>query len=236
MFLANHGAVAVQEGSRRGRRRLRGAPPAAPPGDPGEGGGRGGGGEGGDGSGDGASGADGNAGAGPFALALALAGITTLFVVLLAVWLFLRRPAPDWRATGALHALWISTACLLASSAAVELAARCTPARRTSLKWLLASLALGAAFLAAQVHLWLSLWRAGLVPAASGYAAVLFALTSLHALHVLGGLAFLSTLAWRLHATPPSAARRPSVRLGAVYWHFMGGLWLVLFALLYFVR
>jgi heme/copper-type cytochrome/quinol oxidase subunit 3 len=31
-----------------------------------------------------------------------------------------------------------------------------------------------------------------------------------------------------------SAAR--SVRLGALYWHFMGLLWLVLFALLYFVR
>jgi heme/copper-type cytochrome/quinol oxidase subunit 3 len=33
-----------------------------------------------------------------------------------------------------------------------------------------------------------------------------------------------------------SAAHVSSVRLGAVYWHYMGALWLVLFTLLYFVR
>ena len=82
-----------------------------------------------------------------------------------------------------------------------------------------------------QVTLWAAVWSAGLVPASSGYAAVFFALTGLHALHVLGGLAFLTALLRR-------AAREGAVSLrhGAVYWHFMGVLWLVLFTLLYFVR
>jgi heme/copper-type cytochrome/quinol oxidase subunit 3 len=80
-------------------------------------------------------------------------------------------------------------------------------------------------------------WRAGVVPATSGYAAVFFAITGLHALHVLCGLGILGVLALRLGRGARSAASAArSVRLGALYWHFMGLLWLVLFALLYFVR
>jgi cytochrome c oxidase subunit 3 len=226
-----HGAAAVLVAPRRGRRKEHGTPPGAPPRDrDGDG----------DGGSDGAAPAGGADGVGFFALALALAGITTLFVVLIAVWLFLRRPATDWRgaeAAGALDALWLSTVCLAASSAAVELAARRArdgaPARRATLRWLATSLALGLAFLAAQVWLWIGLWHAGLVPSASGYAAVFFTLTGLHALHVLGGLGFLGALAVWLRRR---ARELPSVRLGALYWHFMGALWLVLFSLLYFVR
>ena len=226
------GAAAVLVAPRRDRRRDHGAPPLVPPRDSDGGGG--------DGGGDGAFPAGDAGGVGPFALALALAGITTLFVVLIAVWLCLRRPAADWRAaeaSGALDPLWFSTACLLASSAAVELAARRArtgnAARHATLRWLVAGLALGLGFVVAQVWLWIGLWRAGIVPSASGYAAVFFALTGLHALHVLGGLGFLGVLVLWLRRR---ARHVPSVRLGAVYWHFMGALWLVLFTLLYFVR
>jgi cytochrome c oxidase subunit 3 len=223
--------AAVLVAPRSLRRKKHGGPPIVPPGDS-EGGGGGG-------DGDGFRRAEGAGEIGPFALALALAGITTLFLVLIAVWLFLRRPAPDWRAAnaGALDALWLSTICLAASSAAVELAARRAragaSARRATQRWLVASVVLGLGFLAAQVVLWIGLWHAGLVPSASGYAAVFFALTGLHALHVVGGLGFLGALSLWLRR---SAARVSSVRLGAVYWHYMGALWLVLFTLLYFVR
>jgi cytochrome c oxidase subunit 3 len=91
---------------------------------------------------------------------------------------------------------------------------------------------LGLAFLVAQAQLWATLWRAGFVPATSGYAAVFFALTGLHALHVLGGLAFLGFLVRGLGHD----VHAPGVRLGAVYWHYMGVIWVVLFALLYWVR
>jgi cytochrome c oxidase subunit 3 len=228
------GTAAVLLAPRRGRRKERGLPPGVPPGDSDGGGGGGGGG------GSGPAGAGGADGIGRFALTLALAGITTLFAVLIAVWLLLRRPAGDWRgsgAVGALDALWVSTACLLASSVAVELAARRVRGgqdeRRSAQHWLATSVALGLGFLGAQAYLWLGLWRAGLVPSSSGYAAVFFALTGLHGLHVVGGLAFLGALFLWLRR---SASGVPSVRLGALYWHFMGALWLVLFALLYFVR
>lgn len=224
------GAAAVLVAPRRDRRREYGTPPGAPPRDRD--------GDGGEGDGGGSSPAGDAGGVGPLALALALAGITILFVVLIAAWLFLRRPAPDWRAadaTGALNALWLSTACLLASSVAVELAARRAGLRKRqqALRWLVASLVLGLSFLAAQAWVWTGLLHAGLVPSASGRAGVFFVLTGLHALHVLGGLGFLGTLAVFLRRQP---VRVSSVRLGAVYWHYMGALWVVLFTLLYFLR
>jgi len=197
--------------------------------------GDGGGGDRGDDRGPGPDGAD---GFGSFALGLALIGIATLFLVLLAVCVFLRRPALDWGAfhSPALEALWVSTACLAASSAALEASARAARRageRPAAVRWLVTALLLGATFLAAQVLLWIGLVRAGLVPASSGYAAVFFALTSLHALHVLGGLGFLAALVVEARVAGPRPVR---VRLAAVYWHFMGAIWLVLFALLYFVR
>lgn len=184
---------------------------------------------------------DGPQGLGRLALGLALLGISTLFAVLIAVALLLRRPAADWPARGTppLGALWASSACLLASSLAAEHAARSArggpSARRTVVRGLAASLLLGAAFVAAQVALWLAWRRAGYVPASSGYAAVFFSLTGLHALHVLGGLVFLAALGlrWARAEAVPSAG---SVRLGALYWHFMGLLWLVLVALFVLVR
>ena len=208
----------------------------AGPADPGGGGG------GGDGDGEGAAGDA--ACAGRFALGLAMAGISTLFLVLLAVWILLRRRAPDWPPPGGLappQALWISTFFLAASSAAVEVAARIArsldAARRGAcLSWLGLGFLLGVAFLCAQVFLWRALWSSGLVPSSSGYAAVFYALTGLHGLHVLGGLGFLAGLIFDLRRARSVLTRRHAVRLSAIYWHFMGAIWLVLFTLLYFVR
>lgn len=210
-------------------RRAGGNPPRRPAG------GNGGGGGGGDGEGDrGHPRTPGSAGS--FALFLALGGITTLFLVVVAVWWLLRRDALAWNgagAPGATGSMWLSTLLLLASGLAVELAARTEGSRpRATRLWLDASLVLGVLFLLAQTRLWLELWRAGFVPARSTQAAGFFALTGLHALHVLGGLLFLAALTLRRRRAP---ARPTSVRLGAIYWHYMGALWLVLFTLLVWI-
>jgi cytochrome c oxidase subunit 3 len=180
-------------------------------------------------------------GAGSLGLALALAGIATFFVVLVAVWLFLRRHERDWPPEGGWtppHALWISTLLLAASSALVERAARLARAptwRPALLRTLAAGFVLGLAFLGAQVFLWRTLWRDGLLPSTSGYGAVFYALTGLHGLHVAGGLVYLARVGLDLFAPEAFLRRRHGVRLAATYWHFMGALWLVLFTLLYFV-
>ena len=220
-------------------RRERSAPPPPPPVDRGNGGG--GGGE----RGDGPPPVPDRPppGAASFGLTLAMIGISTLFLVLLAVWLLLRRNAPDPSRSASFippNALWISTLVLLASGATVERAARIArgtrPAAGGVLRWLASSIVLGSSFLGAQAYLWWSLIELGLVPASGAYGAIFYALTGLHAVHVLGGLATMGgSMMWVNRDSGPFQ-RAEAIRLCARYWHFMGVVWLVLFAILYFLR
>jgi cytochrome c oxidase subunit 3 len=169
-------------------------------------------------------------------LVLALAGIGTLFSIFLAAWILLRRLEPDAARASALvppRMLWISTCLLLVSSLALELARRSLRARRSPARWLLASLGLGLAFLLAQALLWRHFLSAGIFPSSGAYGATFFALTGLHAAHVVFGIAWLARASVRALRLGPTAG---PLELLAVYWHFMGCLWLALFAALYFVR
>ncbi len=222
-------------------RRERSTPPPPPPVDRGDGGGDGGGGE----HGDGPPPVPDRPppGAASFALGLAMIGISTLFLVLLAVWLLLRRNAPDPARSASFippNALWISTFVLLASSATVERAARIArgirPVAGAVLRWLSWSLVLGFSFLGAQGYLWWSLIDLGLVPSSGAYGATFYALTGLHAVHVLGGLATMGGSMMRVGRDSGPFRRAGAIRLCATYWHFMGVVWLVLFATLYFLR
>lgn len=205
------------------RARRRSEPPRRPPE---EGGG------GGDGPGDGAgprgAGAPGEPGF--LALALLVVGITTFFLVLVAIALLLRRPAPDWRAATVelpFLRLAASSAALIASGVCFERAARRPQRARRELA---GGLGAGLVFLVLQVWLWFALASRGAAPAAGGYLAVLYVLTGLHALHALGGLGY--SIRLFLQARPAATA----LRLAALYWHFMGLVWAVVLALLLFGR
>ena len=99
---------------------------------------------------------------------------------------------------------------------------------------LMTTAALGALFLLVQAASWLTWfgavrdewqasneWRVAL----TGF----FVLSGLHALHVIGGLGALIHT-WRLVAADAVIGDR--VRYCAMYWHFLGAVWLVLYALL----
>jgi cytochrome c oxidase subunit 3 len=93
-----------------------------------------------------------------------------------------------------------------------------------------ASFVLGLLFLGLQLALWITVWRAGLLPTAGPYPSVFWALTTFHALHVLVGLGALGALAWRTARGIYNAARHLPVRLWTMYWHFVGAVWLLIFA------
>jgi heme/copper-type cytochrome/quinol oxidase subunit 3 len=94
---------------------------------------------------------------------------------------------------------------------------------------------LGATFLALQSVVWVSLWNAGLRPDGGPYPSVFYALTSFHALHVLVGLAALAWLAARALAGNLGPARRQALRLWAMYWHFVGAVWVAMYLAVYVV-
>jgi cytochrome c oxidase subunit 3 len=92
---------------------------------------------------------------------------------------------------------------------------------------------LAAVFLGLQSYVWGTLWRDGLQPDGGPYGSVFYALTGFHALHVLVGLVALVALAVRASRGGLGAAASLPVRLWGMYWHFVGVVWLAIYAIVY---
>lgn len=132
-----------------------------------------------------------------------------------------RMALADWQPLPTPALAWANLALLAAASVCAQLASR--QAGRTA--WALAgALALG--FVAGQLLLWRQLAGQGHGVASGPAAGFFYLLSGLHAAHLAGGL-----LAWGLCWQGGPHARR----LCARYWHFLLGLWLLLFAVLFVV-
>ena len=88
------------------------------------------------------------------------------------------------------------------------------------------------AFLAGQLLAWRQLDAAGYFLAANPANAFFYLLTGVHGLHLLGGLVALGMTAAKAWRGFEVDQVRLSVRLCAIYWHFLLAVWLVLFGLL----
>jgi cytochrome c oxidase subunit 3 len=142
-------------------------------------------------------------------LVIFLGATAMLFAALLLAYTIVRSEAPSWPPAGAppfpRGAAAANTLALVAASLAL---------RRGSAR---AALLFGAAFLAGQALLWRHLVAIHLGPAAGALGEVFFALSALHALHVLGGLLALAL----------TGARR--LRLLTIYWDFVLIVWVVVY-------
>jgi cytochrome c oxidase subunit 3 len=76
--------------------------------------------------------------------------------------------------------------------------------------------------------------------AANPHSSFFYVLTGAHGLHLLGGilgLDFLLLRSWRKRFDERGTAKRQAVvDAVALYWHFMDGLWIYLFLLLFLWR
>jgi len=144
-------------------------------------------------------------------------------------------PPPGFRLPTALPL--VNTAVLLGSSVTLALGLRDLRAGRAQRLawWIGLTLALGAVFLALQLVVWRSVWQSGLHVDTSIYGSVFYALTVFHALHVLAGLGVLSWLLLGALRGVYGAARLAPVRIGAMFWHFVDGVWLVMFVSVYVI-
>jgi len=148
--------------------------------------------------------------------------------------------------------LAINTAVLLASSVTMELARR-SAARRAALApvqaipgislgkernfpWLGITVLLGLGFLTGQWLAWSEMHRRGFFLSTNPSSSFAFLLTMAHAVHLAGGLIALMWAASASLLRRPVEARRITVDIAAWYWHFMGLLWIYIFALLSFAR
>jgi cytochrome c oxidase subunit 3 len=162
----------------------------------------------------------------------------------------LKKAVPDWRPLVLPYSrLLINSAILLLSSLTLEFARRglrrkaefaamgiLPPKLKSELPWLSITVALGFAFLVGQVMVWDILRHQGLYVSSNPSSKYFYVLTGAHAVHLVGGLL---VLLWALLAS--YSKHRFESRLIAVdvtgwYWHYMGILWIYIFALLHFAR
>jgi heme/copper-type cytochrome/quinol oxidase subunit 3 len=129
----------------------------------------------------------------------------------------------------------LNTLVAVGASLALEQAGRAWQAgrHRVVAAGLALATALGAAFLVLQASVWTSLWQGGLRLDGGPYPSAFYALTGLHAAHVLVGLVALAWLTLRTWRGPLDPRRRTPLRLWTMYWHFVGAVWLILYAAVY---
>ena len=152
--------------------------------------------------------------------------------------MFVREGTADWTHLTLPPILYLNTLVLLASSLTLERArkelrqpdAGEDQGTRKASTWVLLTLLLGLAFCTGQFHAWQQLRAAGIYLASNPNSSFFYLLTFLHALHVLVGIFVLVYLAGRLLAGH-TAFRRSLFHNTAIYWHFMGVLWVYLLLL-----
>jgi cytochrome c oxidase subunit 3 len=142
-----------------------------------------------------------------------------------------------------------NTAVLIGSSMTMALAVRAAQLgnRRSQVVFLLSTIVLGSIFLGVKVFEYHDKFVHHLVPGphfhfegpygreAQIFYSLYFAMTGMHAVHMIIGIGMLATLtvlAWRGNF---SAAYHTPVELGGLYWHFVDIVWIYLFPLLYLI-
>jgi len=165
-----------------------------------------------------------------------LAVITSLFGLFIsAYWMRMQHAHGDWSPLAVPRLLWLNTAVLILSSAAMQWArgaARRAQAERVRIA-LVAGGVLALAFLAGQLLAWRQLSASGYFIASGPAIAFFYLLTGVHGLHLLGGLfVWGKTVVRMAHPGVELLDVALSVELCTVYWHYLLLVWLVLFALL----
>jgi len=176
---------------------------------------------------------------GRIAVVMLLGAETMFFTGLIGAYLVLREASPTWPPVGLprlpIAVTWANTFVLAVSCVTMWLANRGMKKRSP---WhlerhLTATVLLGTTFLAVQGSEWIRLVRHGLRVSSGVYGATFYTLIGVHGLHVLGAVVWLLWVFARARRTRFSIANAVSLDLVGIYWYYVGGLWLVLFPLVY---
>lgn len=173
---------------------------------------------------------------------VAIASILMLFTGLASAYIVRSATSNDWTPLAIPKVLWLSTAAILASSVTIELSRRSLKRLNDAgySSWLMITAVLGLGFVFSQLFAWRQLARQGLYLANNPHSAFFYLFTAAHGLHVLGGIGALTYLLLRTRKRRPTVdgelRRAGAADAATVYWHFMDGLWICLFLLLFFWR
>jgi cytochrome c oxidase subunit 3/cytochrome o ubiquinol oxidase subunit 3 len=129
----------------------------------------------------------------------------------------------------------VNSVFLLSSSGTITLALRSMRGERTRsfLVWMLATILLGSLFIAGTGYEWYRLiYHDGLTIGTNLFGTTFFTLIGFHAAHVTIGLLMMSVLVPLVGSRRVQAASQ-APELVSWYWHFVDGVWVVIFAVVY---
>jgi cytochrome c oxidase subunit 3 len=180
---------------------------------------------------------------GRLGMALGLAAIAMMFLGFTSAYIVRHGLDSNWQPLALPPILWLSTAMIVGSSFTFETARRAQ--RRGSgssyRPWFSATAILGLGFLLGQIAVWRQLSANGIYLDSTPHSSFFYVLTVTHAVHLLGGLVAMAYLLWHGRARavegPGHGDRHQrAVDVTALYWHFLAGLWIYLFLVLFVWR
>ncbi|MBA3606119.1 MAG: cytochrome c oxidase subunit 3 [Actinomycetota bacterium] len=174
-----------------------------------------------------------------FGVMLFLASDVMLFAPFFAAYFLLREANQPWPPAGVELDTWralLATVVLVASSftlVASDRAAARAGGGQVMRRWLLVTIALGAAFVANQLAEYATL---DFGADDHTYGSIYWVLTGLHGAHVTAGLAAMAMLYVRTVRAPSAAAIAPWTHGVSLFWHLVDLIWLFLFATVWVLR
>jgi cytochrome c oxidase subunit 3 len=166
-----------------------------------------------------------------FALWIGMVTIGMMFAALTSAYL-VRKPAGNWYEFKLPFQFFISTVLIIASSITIEWAYKSFKKKNeVGYRWgIFLSFCLGIGFLCSQIIAWKILTSKGITIDLTVSGSFLYALTGIHAAHVLGGIAVLTAsliISW-MTKFEVSNMRILKLDLVRQYWHFVDILWIYL--------
>jgi heme/copper-type cytochrome/quinol oxidase subunit 3 len=163
---------------------------------------------------------------------------TMLFAGLIGVYIAFRFGSVAWPSAHLylpVGVTWVNTGVLLLSCYTMHRSVKAVLSddRQNLVNGLSITGLLGAAFLGIQGYEWTQLIRDGLTISTGIYGATFYTLIGCHAAHVLAAVVWLLIVVWQAGRGKYSQRNSIGVEICAMYWYYVGALWVVLFALVY---
>lgn len=165
-----------------------------------------------------------------FTLWIAIASILMMFAGLTSAFI-IKSNFTGWRTIVLPKIFWVSTAVILLSSLAIHFATKNFKQREMQKYRMLlgVTLLLGIIFIICQFIGFSELWAQNIrFKGSSGAGQFFYAITSLHALHILGGIVALAIMFIKSFIGKTKLYSAIPVEVMSLYWHFIDVLWIYL--------
>lgn len=164
-----------------------------------------------------------------------LASALMLFGGFVSAYMVRQTSGLDWTPIPLPALLWLNTAVIVLSSGVLELARRALKHgnQKAALNLTRITGLMGLAFVAGQMVVWGQFAGMGMFMPGNPHSAFFYVLSGAHALHMGGGLFGLLFTVSKLGSGEAVIKKRLRLSMMTTYWHFFGGLWLVLLGVLY---